>query len=81
MSEDFPHSPEYLARQVERQKVLDDLRQRLTWTDAQFLAERDATYVVQQRAFVGPQIADQERSMRDDTDEEGYIRKYHTDEG
>jgi len=81
MSDDFPHSPEYFTRQASRQKEIDRLRQRQTWTDAQFLAERDAAYVAEQRKYLGSQIADQERDMQDDNDIEGYVRKYFTDEG
>lgn len=81
MADDFPHSPEYLARQVERQKTLDAERKQLTWTDAQFLAARDAAYVAEQRGFIPYRIKSYERDMADDNDIEGYIRKYGTDEG
>ena len=77
----FPHSKAYLARQAERQRTLDGLRARLTWTDAQWLAERDADYVAQQRGYLGPRIATCEQDMKDDPDTEGYVAKYHTDEG
>lgn len=77
----FPHSPEYLARQAERQKALDLAKERRNWTDAQFLAERDAEYVAQQRGYVEPTITNIERCMLDDNDIEGYVRFYHTDEG
>lgn len=81
MTDDFPHSPEYLVRQAARQKELARLQERQAWTDAQFLAERDAAYVAQQRSYVGPQIENVKRQMQDDTDIEGYVHKYHTDEG
>ena len=81
MTNEFPHSPAYLARQDKRQKLLDDLRQRLSWTDAQFLAERDATYVAEKRAQLPFMIAGTEREMKDDDDSEGYVAFYHTDEG
>lgn len=77
----FPHSPEYLARQVARDKDLIAERERLLWTDAQFLAERDAAYVAEQRKFIVPRIVNIEREMREDTDVEGYVCFYHTDEG
>ena len=41
MSDDFPHSTAYLTRQASRQKALEDLKAKLTWTDAQFIAARD----------------------------------------
>lgn len=75
----YPPSPEYLARQAERQKKLDFERERRTWTDAQFLAERDAAYIAEQRSFVEPLIADIERDMMGDTDFEGYMQKYGTE--
>ena len=77
----FPHSQAYFARQAERQRTLDGLRARLTWTDAQWLAERDADYVAQPRGYLGPRIATCEQDMKDDPDTEGYVAKYHTDEG
>ena len=78
---DYPPSPEYLARQAKRQKALDALKAKMSWTNAQFLAERDAEYVAKQRSFLGPQIIDCERDIAEDNDTEGYVRKYHTDEG
>ena len=81
MTNAFPHSAEYLARQAARQKALDHLRDKLAWTDAQFLAERDAAYVAQERSYLGPRIASAEREMADDNDTEGYVAFYHTDEG
>lgn len=80
-SSDFPPSPEYLARQADRQMGLDRYRARLGWTDAQFLAERDAAYVIEQRRYLGPRIDSLQREINDDSDIEGYMRKYHTDEG
>lgn len=81
MTKAYPDSPEYLARQAKRQIALVTARERLTWTDAEFLAERDAAYVAQQRGYAQPQVETIERDMREDTDEEGYIRFYGTDEG
>ena len=81
MTDNFPHSPEYLARQEARRAAIKEQRERLTWTDAQFLAERDAAYMAQQRGYVQPRIDDLLRDMESDNDSEGYVRFYHTDEG
>ena len=77
----FPHSPQYHARQAARQKEIDRLTERLGWTDAQFLAERDAAYVAEQRKYIQPQIENLQRDIRNDNDPEGYVAFYHTDEG
>ena len=77
----FPHSPQYFARQTARQREIDRLTERLGWTDAQFLAERDAAYVAAERKCIPYQIETQQRDMRDDNDTEGYVAFYHTDEG
>ena len=77
----FTHSPEYLARQEARRTAIKVQRERLTWTDAQFLAERDAAYVAEQRGYVQPRIDNLLRDMDNDNDIEGYVRKYGTDEG
>lgn len=77
----FPHSPEYIARQASWNKALIAEREKLLWTDAQFLAERDAAYVAEQRSYVVPRIVSIEREMQDDNDTEGYVAFYHTDIG
>ena len=78
---DFPHSAEYLARQAARQKALARFHEKSAWTDAQIIADRSVAYVAQERSYIGPQIANAEREMQDDPDTEGYVAKYHTDEG
>ena len=77
----FPHSAQFLARQAARQKEIARLTERLGWTDAQFLAERDAVYVADERKCISYQIETQQRDMHDDNDTEGYVAFYHTDEG
>lgn len=81
MTDNFPHSPEYFERQASRQKALGALREKMTWTDAQWLAERDVAYVAQQRSHLRAGIINSEQEMKDDNDPEGYIRYYGTDEG
>ena len=81
MPNDFPHSPQYFARQAARQKAIERERARILWTDAQFLAERDAVYIAEQRELIQYKIETQERYTREDNDSEGYMAFYHTDEG
>ena len=80
MPDPFPHSSAYLARQSARQAEIDCLKAKQDWTDAQFLAERDAAYVAEQRRLIPAHIETLRRDMADDPDTEGYVAFYHTDE-
>jgi hypothetical protein len=80
-SPDFPPSPEYLARQAAWQGKLNELLQRQKWTCRDFLDDRDAKYVEEQRRLLPYLIKDIERSMNDDGDTLGSVRHYGTDEG
>ena len=81
MPDDFPHSEAYLARQAARQKDIEKLIERATWSDAQFIAERDNEYVVMERSYISPRIESIKRNIEEDNDIEGYMKKYHTEEG
>jgi hypothetical protein len=80
-SPDFPPSPAYLARQDERQKILDNACEQQKCTDRQILDARDETYVAEKRNFFSRVIMNVKQDMDNDSDIEGYVHKYHTDVG